>query len=224
MNELGLPDEVRTEILGQQSTFDRISLYGRKIKELSAQKETATGQERTQLATQINTLQGKITELTQQAQTQTAALKQAHATEMADLILSGKISSRKLDTTAYPLEVMSGIARNFIDQALTERGIKISNQERKLLLKQSANPDLDYFHNGQAYTIDQLIDEVLAKNKLITVTDPAPLNPGSNGNSQRYTPPVQQNGNNNTVQPLNGMLGKLDKIAADMQKVNGGTV
>lgn len=226
MDELEFPDEMKTDILAVTSTFDRINLFGKKIKELEARRNGASGQEKTALTAQINELQRKLGELTQASQLQYQSLQQAHSAEISDLILTNMISGRKLDTTKFPSNVMQNIARNFLDQEMQRRGIKLANTNKVLSLKQAQSPDLDYYHNNQPYTIDQLIDEVLANNNLLQIIDPPPVNPaGNNGNQQqqRQNPGGSNGSGQQQQQPLNGMLGKLDRIAANMNKVNGTT-
>jgi hypothetical protein len=225
MTELDFPESMRADVLTAQSTFDRLDLFGRKMKELIAQREGSKGQEKNQLTDQINTLQARISAEQQTYAQQLQAMQQAHSSELSDLYLSNRIASKRLDTTKFPTEVMQGIARNFVDQAITQKGIKPVYSNKAISLKQAVSPELDYYQDNRPYTIDQLIDEVLAANKLLVVTDPAPpTTPGSNGNQpQQYPPRTHMPGTpqQTAQQPLNGMLAKLDRVMGDLSKVDG---
>lgn len=227
MAELAFSDTMRTDVLAASSTFDRIDLYNNKIKELIAQREGTKGQERTQLTEQINTVRSELAQKQQEYIQQSQQMQQQHNAEMMDVLLSGKIASRRLDTAKFPVEVMQGIARNFVDQALQQRGAKPVYANKNLALKQATAPELDYYENNKAYNIDAFIDEVLAANKLLVVNDlvpPAPQNPGSTGNSQQTNPRYQPQSTTTqppAPQPLNGMLSKLDRLTANLQQVEG---
>lgn len=227
MNELSFPDTMRANVLAASSTFDRIDLYNREIQELIRQREGAKGTEKNLLTDQINTLQAKSAQDQQLYARQNQQLQEQHSAEMLDVLLSGKIAARKLDTTKFSDEVMRGIARNFVDQALTQKGVKPVYANKALALKQAAAPELDYYENNKPYSVDAFIDEVLAANKLLVVSDPVPpnpQNPGSNGNQQQQNPryqPQSPGPQQQAQQPLSGMLSKLDRLEANMQQVGG---
>lgn len=220
MDELEFPDTAKSDVMAAQSTFERINLFAKKIKELTAAKEGTTGKEKNELTTQINTLQRQMADAAQSARQLLDNANVAHQQEMADMYLSSRIAARKLDTSVYPDDVMQTIARNYIERAFQEKGIKPVYSNKSVSLKQSQSPDLDFYHNNQPYTLDHLIDEVLAANKLITVNDPAGKQ-GNGGSQQQQQRQQQQQNNNqnngNAVTQLSGMLGKLDKLQADFK-------
>lgn len=221
MDELEFPDTAKMDVMAAQSTFERINLFAKKIKELTAAKEGTSGKEKNELTTQINTLQRQMADAAQQARQILDSANAAHQQEMLDMYLNGRISARKLDTSVYPDDVMQTIARNYIDSAFQEKGIKPVYSNKTVSLKQSQSPDLDFYHNNQPYTLDHLIDEVLAAKKLITVNDPTGKqgNGGSQQQQQRQQQQQQNNSQNNgNATQLTGMLSKLDRLQADLNK------
>lgn len=224
MDELAFSEDARSEILSAQSTFDRIGLLARKAAEIGKQKVDATGKEKESLTTQYNALQQQIATLKQDYEGKLTAKDTEFTSKITDYILRNKMSTRKLDTTRFDGETMSTIAFNFLTKALQEKGIKIKNENDVLKLKQAQEESLDYYFNNQPYTIDMLIDEVLANNKLLAVTDPNTPPPGNNGFQQNYTPPANGAQQPGQPKPLNGMISTLDKALADYNMGSGAVV
>jgi len=222
MEELGFSDEYRNEIIGAPSTYDKISLLAKKAAELGNQKAAATGKEKESVANQYNAAMAELVNQKKLYEQQLAGKEQEYSEKMKTHILRGKLTSRKLDTSRFDLETMSDIAFNQLQKELATKGIKIKNENDVLKLKQAQDDALDYFENNQPYSVDQLIDSVLANNKLLAVND-QPSAAGINGNMQNYQANTTQS-NGKTVQPLTGMRSKLDKVAADYQLGSGNSV
>lgn len=222
MNELAFSETDKTEITTATSTFDRLSLYSKKIKELTAAKEGASGQEKTTLAAQINALQQQLSDAVSKARQAAESASTTHQQEMLDLLISNKIAGRKLDTSSFPAEVITAIARNYVDQAIQEKGIKPVYSNKNIVFKQSQSPELDYYFNNQPYTIDNLIDETLAAKKLIVVTDPRSGSDGQQRQQDQQQPaPIQSPKPGQSSQPagpLSGMLAKLDRLEQDLNR------
>lgn len=224
MNDLQFSDAAKTEITALKSTFERIDLFNKKIKELTTAKSEATGQEKNTLTAQINALQAQIAQMKSEAAQQVQAIQETHSQEMYDLYLNGKIAARKLDTSVYPEQVMQDIARTYINSALQEKKIKPVYANKAVSLRQAQTPDLEVYVDNKIYTLDSLIDEVLAANKLISVNGSQQQENGQQrqqGQHQQTTQQSQQQQNGQNITPLNGMLAKLDQFEADYKRVNG---
>lgn len=210
MSELQLPEEITAEIKGHASTFDRVPALVKKVKEFEALKATATGKDKTDLTAKINELNQKIADTVNSGNAALVERQKLHEAEMADFMLNSKIASRKLDTSRFSPELMQTIARQTVDAELAKKGVKIVNQNRNLVLKQAQDEGLDYYENSQPVLLDSLIDQVLANNKLLAVTDQNPA-PGGNILGFQPTPPVP--GNSQVVR--SNMSSKLDAALND---------
>lgn len=222
MEELGFPEDFRNEIVGVHNTYDRISLLAKKAAELGNQKAAATGKEKESVANQYNAAMQELANQKKLYEQQMVTKELEYADKMKTHILRGKLTSRKLDTSRFDLETMSDIAFNQLQKELATKGIKIKNENDVLKLKQAQDDALDYYENNQPYSVDQLIDSVLANNKLLAVND-QPTAAGNNGAMQNYNPATTPP-NGKTAQPLTGMRSKLDKMAADYQLGSGNSV
>jgi hypothetical protein len=210
MTEFQLPDEITAEIKGNNNTYERIPTLMRKLREFEAAKATAATKDKPELTAKINELNQKIAEITAAGNTAVAEKEKQHTEEMKDLILNSKIANRKLDTSRFPPELMLSIARQAFDNEVLKKGAKVLNENRNLVLKQAQDEGLDYYENSQLVTIDAMIDQVLATNKLIAVTDPNPATDNTQG-QRRPLPPVP--GANRST-----MTSKLDIAMNDYQK------
>lgn len=213
LDEYQVPEDLRAEISGAGSTFDKVPLLGKAIKALEAQKVGATAGEKANLQQQINALQAeKANEIAKINEQHTAEIGQ-YVERLQSMAVRGKISGKKLDTTKFDPETMQDIAFNMLNKALTQKGAKIVNQNDTFVLKRAEDETLDYYENNQAVTLDSFIDQVLANNKLLAVTDPAPApgnNPGQRQQSQPMTPTA-----GGQPQPSNGFLSRIEQAKAD---------
>lgn len=218
MEELAFPDEFKSEISGITNTFDRINLLAKKALELGNKKAESTGKEKTEIANQYNAMQQEIANLKLKHERESAEKEKMHLEQITNLTLKNKLSTKKIDLKKFndDSEMAHLIAMNYINKTLTEKGIKISNENQVLKLKQAQDESLDYYNDNQLYTVDNLLDEVLANNNLLAVNDPAPA-PVNNGPT-RHNNLNTQPANGNQSKPLTGMKNLVAQALADYQK------
>jgi len=209
MTEFELPDEIKAELKGNPNTYQRVPAVVRKIQELIIQRAGASGKAKDDLTNQINALQQKLATSETAMQTTLAQKEEAHMNEMKDLLLDAIISGKKLNTSAFPAETIKMIARKFVDDALVNKGVKIKNVNRTLQLKQAAEEALDYYENNAPVSVDSFVEQVLANNKLLAVTDQ------STATGTMGFPPQLPNTRTSPSVPLAGMSTKLDRAMAD---------
>lgn len=214
INDFNLPTEARTEILGEPSTYKRVQLIAKKIRDVESQKATATSsRDKNELESQLQNLQADLQRNLQQHQTELSSRETGWNTKFIDLLKNNIVSRKQLDTSKFPLDVMHDLATASIDKALSEKGVKFVIKNDKLALVQTQDETMDYVVNNTTITPESFIDSVLADKKLIAVSMPAPPQPGNPGPSPmpgRNYPPSPR-------QVPAGNLSRFDKAMADYQ-------
>jgi len=217
MTEYQLADDVVSEINGTGNTYQKIPALVKKIHALEVAKSAATSKEKPELTNQINALNQRLADIQASTATTIAQKDQQHLDEMSDMLLLNTIRSKNLNTSVFPLETVVSFAEQLVKQELQKKGVKIKNVNRTLQLKQAAEEALDYYDtNNSLVTVDALVDQVLANNKLIAVTSQAQV-PAPGNNGQQPIIPTQQNQN----APRVGMSSKLDAALADFHGPKG---
>lgn len=216
MTEFQLSEDIVNEINGTGNTFQKIPALVKKIQALENAKSTAASKDKPELTNQINALNQKLAELQASNATTLAQKEQQHLDEMTELLLENTIRSKNLNTSVFPIDTVATLARLKVNEELAKRGVKIKNVNRTLQLKQAAEEALDYFENNVPVTVDALVEQVLANNKLIAVSTTGQPAAPVNTTGQ---PPIT------TPQPVNnprmGMASKLDAALVDF---NTGTM
>lgn len=218
MSEYQLPDDVVSEINGTGNTYQKIPALVKKIQALEVAKSAAASKDKPELTNQINALNQRLADIQASTATTIAEKDQQHLSEMTDMLLLNTIRSKNLNTSVFPLETVVSFAKQLVETEVQKKGVKIKNVNRTLHLKQAAEEALDYYDsNNVLVTVDALVDQVLANNKLIAVTSPAQVPaPGIIGQQQPIIPTQQ-------IQniPRTGMSSKLDAALADFHGPKG---
>lgn len=211
LDQYEFPEDARTEIKSVNSTFGKLPILAQKMKDLHEKRDSATGSDKTALTKQINDLQAEMANKLREKDEAIAAEKNNASSRITNMILRNKIASRKLDTSKFDSDMMQDIALNLLNKELQTKGAKIINHNDELRLRRVDDEQLEFYENNNRVTIDSFIDQLLANNKLLAVTDQPPA-PGNNG-TQHYNPPANPSGNQ--PRPLNGMKSSLEQALAD---------
>lgn len=218
MSELQLGEDVVSEINGTGNTYQKVPALVKKIKELEVAKAAAASKDKPELTQQINALNQKLAEIQTSSATALAQKEQQHLDEMTELLLDGKIRSKNLNTSVFPADTVVALARLKLTEELQNKGVKIKNVNRTLQLKQAAEEGLDYYENNTPVTIDSMIEQVLANNKLLAVSGPTPPV------NTTGLPPIFQPSAPGSNTPRTGMASKLDTALAAFQTGSTGVV
>lgn len=224
LNEREFSDEERAEVKGIKNTYDKLKVFANRIEALKEKKAAATTTgEKSNLQQQINALNAEKAALVDDKKREIDAMKREHNKELLDMIVESKIATAQLDTTKFPKDVATTIARTMLDKALAEKGAKLVNDSRSIKLKRAEDEALDYYENNTAVTFDAFVDRVLADNKLIAVNEPtpAPVNTGFQQNN-RTTPPVPGGGPRPAAS--SSYLNAIDQALADLNRGQAGVV
>ncbi len=207
VNSFELPDDVKTTIANEQSSFKKVPLLVNTIKELEKQKAGAN-------ATDTNALNQQIAELNDQI----VGLKSSHDDKIATIneTWAGKMLQSKVSTIlnsynyALPVSTDTNVltAQTLVNQQLNSDGLKIVDNGSGLSLKTSENTD--YFVNNAKVDVKSYIDNVLGTHKLLKVNE-SNVTPPTNGvpSTPPTTPPPSNDG---------GFAGEIDKMIRDAQR------
>jgi hypothetical protein len=207
VNSFELPDDVKTTISNEQSSFKKVPLLVNTIKELEKQKAGAN-------ATDTNALNQQIAELNDQI----VGLKSSHDERIATIneTWAGKMLQSKVSTIlnsynyALPVSTDTNVltAQTLVNQQLNSDGLKIVDNGSGLSLKTSENTD--YFVNNAKVDVKSYIDNVLGTHKLLKVNE-SNVTPPTNGvpSTTPTTPPPSNDG---------GFAGEIDKLIRDAQR------
>lgn len=207
MDELQVPDDVRAAILAERSTPERASLLVKKIKELEASKSTAnTKGEKSELQAEINQLKALNSQVANDYKNQIEQLKQSHENEAIDWQLTSSLSGYNYALGDIDPALKIQTAKSAISSAMQSDGVKVIKEGNQLKLV-TAKDGTDYF-NKQNNKVDlkQYVEQQLAQNKLIAVSNGQQSAPANN-NGHTITKPNQSPGE----------LAFMQKLSADLQ-------
>ncbi len=206
MDELQVPDDVRAAILAERSTPERAALLAKKIKELEASKANSNNKgEKSELQAEINQLKALNAQVATDYKNQIEQLKQAHENEAIDWQLTSSLSGYNYALGEIDPALKIQTAKTAITQAMQADGVKVVKEGNQLKLV-TAKDGTDYF-NKQNNTVDlkQYVEQQLAQNKLIAVSNGQPAAPANN-NGHKVTTPAKSAGELTFMQKLNEQL------------------
>lgn len=196
LKELGISqDEIDAIISGEQSTFKRVPLAMRKIKELESKKANASKPDQIAIQKQIDDLHAKLREKEAEVtriQTETANQQKQ---DRIDRILDRMFASAKTTFDNLDAEIKNDSIR-----ALLVRGLQ--NSDAKIELNENGNLVLlrkdgtNYFGEGnRQQDPQQFLDGLLSRNKILVTNQQPPAQGGATPQQQQKpTAPASANG------------------------------
>lgn len=172
LNEFGIDDATKSEILSDKNTFTKYEKAVRKIAELK-EKSAGAGSKTDKLEyeKQITELNQKISNSVKETQSKIAEVTNNYENKIMDMGINYTLSSKPLPGQ-FDRDVEVNIARQFIDKKLAVLNAIIVNENGNLVLKQKANPEMNLFVDNKPLSFDALTDMALAENKFIKVSEP----------------------------------------------------
>lgn len=185
MEDFGMEEALRNEILQEKSTYKRIPLLVKKVRDLEAKKHTATSStDKQALQKQIDELQGQLRARTAEQQ----ALKAEFDKKVKDFKIQYKQDQLLgqyqtiYDNPNAPLdsEVKSMTLRNLVGKALQENNATFDFDENGNFVLLKNDGGNYYGDNNQLVSPQQFAESVLSRNKLLIVTQPNNNGAGAN--------------------------------------------
>lgn len=212
ISEYGISGETATSILGEAGTYKRVPALIKAIKDAEAAKAAAPSKEKGAFEQQINELKVQLAQAQESANLAVANKEKEWSDAYSELAQSNIIAKKNIDTSRFPAEIMHAVVRDAINKALEAKGAKLALKGRNLELVQAQDESLQYMVNNVKLTPEAFIDEVLATNKLLAVSQPAAApdqhrGPSNPGHYPSGTPPQVPSRN----------LNSFDRALADYQ-------
>ena len=185
IDEAELTDELKTEILGETSSYERIKKLGKAIKQLEAQKITAVSGDKKALADQISSLNNAIVNERKKFEAQLASKDSEYQSALKDMTIQQHLANYTY-TDAFPKPVALETALSLLRKQMIADGAEAVLHNGQIKLVSAKDKDLPFSINNEEVGFDSYTAKLVADNKLLKT------NPG-NG-----TPSPQQH---NTYQP-----------------------
>lgn len=169
--EFELPDDVRTELESEKSSYKRVAMFTRKIKELEAKKAQANNGDKTKFTEQINNLNEQISKIKNDFLAEKSQLIEAHKADRVNWELDSLYSSFEF-ATPMSKEANIQMAKILVSEELKKNNLKIENVDNRLRL--ATNEGTDYYMDNQKVDIKNFMEKTLATNKVLKIDTQAP--------------------------------------------------
>lgn len=223
MDEFGLDDESKMELLAEKSSMKRVSGLISKIKTLEAKKSEAANKDKPDIQAKINELQREKADAIHAMEAKIQELQASHQNELTAMSVRNILAAKKYAASHLPDDVNLTTADVVTQRALAAQGAKIVRENGILKLVNASDPTMDFYDkSNNRPTVEQFIDAALAENKLLAVSNAAPAPVGGNGNAfngQQFNPPAQPGGT--APQDPHSYDDLFDAALADFSKGSG---
>lgn len=217
MDEMQLDEQSVGEITSVKSTYERIPVLAKKIRDLESQKASASKGDKAALQEQINLLNSEKARLIQDKDKEIQEMQRKFEKDFTDNLLRNRISAAPLLVDQFGKEVMEDLAYKYVNQELTTQDARVVQKNGVLKLVKASDEALDFYADNKAISVSEFLDSVLAKYKLIQVNKPAP----PTGSPNTPAPPRAQAPNDQS-RPANTSFQKmLSSSIADLNRQPG---
>ncbi len=191
LKELGVSqDEIDRLLAEEQSTFKRVPLALKKIKELESKKANASKPDQKAIQDQIDSLHAQLREKETSITTIKADYAARQKQDRMDRILDRLFANSKTTLDGLDPEVKNDSLRVLLNRSLQNSDAKIELNENGNLILQRTD-GTNYFGEGnRQLNTEQFLDGVLSRNKLLVASNP--VIPGQ-GNATQPPPTAKPN-------------------------------
>lgn len=223
MEDYKLPDEIKTELKGEKSSYKRATLLAAKIKSLEEQKASSGKGEKDVLQQEINKLNAELRDIKSKEQgihddykKQMLEIKMGHS-------LGQLLGSYKTKFDELPANVKDSTLKAIINNSLAADAAEFTVDDAGQLTLRKKGGDNFFGDDHNIMTPKTYLDKILARDKILITTDQSQNNGGGannshNRNGQNFQ--RQQTQNNGSNGNGNGSAAKSpisDLIAESLQ-------
>lgn len=207
----------KNEILAERSSYKRVPLVARRIVELERKKIATTGgKDKQEIQKQIDELQGQLKSAKEQLEIEKTNFANQRLQDKINMKKNVLYSGMKTVHDELDPETRNTILDSQITKALQDNGVKLAfdDQGNFTLLR---NDGTNYFgENHQQVKPQQFIEQVLAKNKQLKVSDSSN---GANGTKpQPGAQPTASSGSGaKDSQSQSALIARNNQALADFQ-------
>lgn len=175
LTEYGLVEgspELATAIRAEKSTYERLPMLAKAIKELEAKKATATVGDKKVLVEKIDTLDKEILRIRAEAKVKEDSLIAQNHNDKLEFRVQGRFSTYKYSKQYNPEDIME-LGPIKLRKKLAELGGKVILNKVTGLPKlvNSADESLDFTIDNQKVEFNDFMDKFVAENKWIQTSD-----------------------------------------------------
>lgn len=176
LDEFGFDDEIKGQVLGEQSTYNKIPMLAKAIADMKEKSITATGGEKKALVDKISELQNLLNAEKEARKSDIDKVNSQWQNQLTEkelyAMFSGYNYALDLDK-----DVTISTAKNLWEKKLKEKGGKYIFTNDGLKLVNSEAPDLPFTIDNKTVDVKSFTENVLAEAKLLKVQGQAPVNP-----------------------------------------------
>lgn len=197
-----LTDEEKAEILGERSSYKRITLTANKLRALEAKKAGATKPEQKEIQAQIDALHAQLAAEKKSKEDLVAQHQGQLRQFQVDAKLEGLLGGYKTIYDTLPTEVRNMTLKNLLQKELQDKDADLTIDDKGNLVILKKDGSSFYGENHQLVNPVQLAEQTFSRNKLLQVTPPG----GGTSNA-----PAQPAGGEGASDKKNATLGNLAK-------------
>lgn len=216
IEDFQLPDDVKTEILAERSSYERIGLLTGKIKALEEKKATSGKGEKDQLQAQINDLHTQL----RTEKESINGIKAEYEKKLRDKDMSYALNAilggyKTIYDDLNPV-IKDTSLKAIIDNSLLADQAEFTINESGQIVLQKKDGSNFFGDNHQQLTPKTYLDKVLSREKILKINDPKPgaTPPRNNGS----TPPPTHVPGKNANTALQSLVGEA---LAGLENSNG---
>lgn len=161
-------DEIRNEILGETSTYNRIPLLAKAIADARQKAISATGGEKKALLDKVNELQGLLNQERDARKQDVEKINSNWQSQLTDKELQAMFSGYDY-ALDLDKDVTIATARNLWEKKLREKGGKYVYTNDGIKLVSNDAPDLPFTIDNKTVDVRAFTESVLAEAKMLKV-------------------------------------------------------
>lgn len=194
LDELGIPEDMRNEIMLERSSYKRPAVLIRKVKELEQKKANADKPDKAAIQKELDGLHAQLRAATDKEKQLESDYAKKEVNLRRQYRLGSMLSGYKTVFDTLDAEVKNTTLQALIDKNLQDNNAQMTFDENGnfvLLKKDGTN---FYGDNNQQINAQQYIEQILSRNKALITTQPPPAAGATPPNGQHLTPPAGGNG------------------------------
>lgn len=171
MEDYKLPDEVKTELKGEKSSYKRATLLAAKIKSLEEQKASSGKGEKDILQQEINKLNGELRDIKAKEQ----GIHEDYKKQILDVKMSHSLGtllgSYKTKFDDLPHNVKASALKEIINNSLAADAAELTVDEAGQLILRKKGGDNFFGDDHNIMTPKTYLDKIMARDKILITTD-----------------------------------------------------
>lgn len=206
MNEAGLSEETIEALNAEKSTYKRFEQFTAAMKEAAAKSAAAPAntEDKSALQKQVDDLLAANKQAKKEAEERVTAIEQERRNDRIRFELKGMLAPIKTVFDDLPPSAKSAAIDSIINKALQDKGASFDFDDADTFILKGKDDTAVVGANSSKYTPQSFVDEILAQNKVLKVTETVTPPSQANGSTQQRVTTVDAGtmaltGNNQTT-------------------------